>query len=75
VNLISAGPYASRAARAIRPGEMEKSIDYAAQRSPLPRAIKPEEVADATVFLCSHLASGVTGHVLYVDNGYNVMAV
>lgn len=75
VNLISAGPYASRAARAIRPGEMEKSIDYAAARSPLPRAIKPEEVADATVFLCSHLASGVTGHVLYVDNGYNVMAV
>jgi enoyl-[acyl-carrier protein] reductase I len=32
-------------------------------------------VADATVFLCSHLASGVTGHVLYVDCGYNVMGV
>ena len=61
VNLISAGPYASRAARAIRPGEMEKSIDYAAGRSPLPRPVKPEEVADATVFLCSHLASAVTG--------------
>ncbi|MFO0936747.1 MAG: SDR family oxidoreductase [Gemmataceae bacterium] len=75
VNLISAGPYASRAARAIRPGEMEKSIEYAATRSPLPRAITPEEVADSTVFLCSHLASGVTGHVLYVDCGYNVMGV
>lgn len=75
VNLISAGPYASRAARSIRPGEFEKSIEYAAARSPLPRPIKPEEVADATVFLCSHLASAVTGHVLYVDCGYNVMAV
>jgi enoyl-[acyl-carrier protein] reductase I len=75
VNLVSAGPYASRAARSIRPGEFEKSIEYAAARSPLPRAIKPEEVANATLFLCSPLASAVTGHVLYVDCGYNVMAV
>lgn len=75
VNLISAGPYASRAARSIRPGEFEKSIEYAAARSPLPRPIKPEEVADATVFLCSHLASAVTGQILYVDCGYNAMAV
>jgi enoyl-[acyl-carrier protein] reductase I len=74
VNLISAGPYASRAARSIRPGEFEKSIEYAASKSPLPRAIKPEEVANATVFLCSDLASAITGHILYVDCGYNVMA-
>ena len=73
VNLISAGPYASRAARSIRPGEFEKSIEYAAVRSPLPRPIKPEEVANATVFLCSPLASAVTGQILYVDCGYNVM--
>ena len=75
VNLISAGPYASRAARSIRPGEMEKSIEYAASRSPLPRAIEPEEVANATVFLCSPLASAITAQVLYVDCGYNVMGV
>jgi len=75
VNLISAGPYASRAARSIRPGEMEKSIEYAASRSPLPRAITPQEVADATAYLCSPLASAVTGHILYVDCGYNVMGV
>ena len=75
VNLISAVPYASRAARSIRPGEFEKSIEYAASRSPLPRPIKPEEVANATVFLCSDLASAVTGHILYVDCGYNVMGV
>jgi enoyl-[acyl-carrier protein] reductase I len=75
VNLISAGPYASRAARSIRPGEMEKSIEYAASRSPLPRAIHPQEVADSTAYLCSPLASAITGQILYVDCGYNVMGV
>ncbi len=73
VNLISAGPYASRAARAI--GDIDQMITYAAQRSPLQRGITPEEVANASVFLCSPLASGVTGHILYVDCGYNVMGV
>jgi enoyl-[acyl-carrier protein] reductase I len=73
VNLISAGPYASRAARSIRPGEFEKSVEYAAVRSPLPRPIKPEEVANATLFLVSPLASAVTGQILYVDCGYNTM--
>jgi enoyl-[acyl-carrier protein] reductase I len=73
VNLISAGPYASRAARAI--GDIDHMISYAAQRSPLPRSIEAEEVANAAVFLCSPLASGITGHVLYVDCGYNVMGL
>jgi enoyl-[acyl-carrier protein] reductase I len=73
VNLISAGPYASRAAKAI--GDIQNMIDYAAQRSPLPRGVEAEEVANTTVFLCSPLASGITGHVLYVDCGYNVMGV
>src|SRR6516164_4713921 len=73
VNLISAGPYASRAAKAI--GDIEKMKDYAASRSPLPRSIEPEEVANAAAFLCSPLASGITGHILYVDCGYNVMGI
>ena len=67
VNIISAGPYASRAASAI--GDIGHMISYAAERSPLPRGITPEEVANACVFLCSPLASAVTGHVLYVDCG------
>ncbi len=75
VNLISAGPYASRAARSIRPGEFEKSIEYAAVRSPLPRPIKPEEVANTTAFLASDLSSGISGQVIFVDCGYNSMAV
>lgn len=73
VNLISAGPYASRAARAI--GDMDQMIRYAAERSPLPRGIEPEEVANAAAFLCSPLASAITGEVLFVDCGYNVMGV
>src|SRR6516164_440620 len=68
VNLISAGPYASRAARGI--GDIQQMIDYAAQRSPLPRGITPEEVANTAVFLCSPLAAGITAQVLYVDCGY-----
>ena len=72
VNLISAGPYASRAARAINK-DFDKLIQHAADHSPLRRPIEPEEVANATLYLCSHLASAVTGQILYVDCGYNVM--
>lgn len=72
VNLISAGPYKSRAAGAINP-DFEKLVQHAADHSPLRRAIEPEEVANATLYLCSPLASAVTGQILYVDCGYNVM--
>jgi enoyl-[acyl-carrier protein] reductase I len=73
VNIISAGPYASRAARSI--GDIDQMIQYAASRSPLPRGITPEEVANTTVFLCSPLASAITGEVVHVDCGYHVMGV
>lgn len=73
VNLISAGPYASRAARAI--GDIDKMADFAASASPLRRRITAEEVANAATFLCSPLASGITGEVLFVDCGYNIMGV
>jgi enoyl-[acyl-carrier protein] reductase I len=73
VNLISAGPYASRAARAI--GDIDKMIQYAAERAPLHRGIEAEEVANAAVFLCSPLASAITGEVLYVDCGYSTMGL
>jgi len=73
VNIISAGPYASRAASAI--GDIDQMVSYAAQRSPLPRAITPEEVGNAAVFLCSPLASAITAQVVFVDCGYNSMGV
>jgi enoyl-[acyl-carrier protein] reductase I len=73
VNLISAGPYASLAAKGI--GDIEQMKAYAAERSPLPRPITAEEVANTAAFLCSPLASGITGAVVYVDCGYNVMGV
>lgn len=73
VNLISAGPYASRAARSI--GDIQQMIDHATRNSPLSRPIEAEEVANAAAFLCSPLASAITGQIVYVDCGYNIMGV
>lgn len=73
VNLISAGPFASRAASAI--GFIHKMIEYYRLNAPLPDALRAEEVGHAAAFLCSPLASGITGTVLYVDKGYHAMAV
>lgn len=73
VNIISAGPYASRAAKAI--GEINQMIDQTAARSPLRRPIEADEVAKSALYLCSDLASAVTGEVLHVDCGYHAMGV
>ena len=73
VNTISAGPLASRAASAI--GIIEKMVDYVAENSPLQDKLVPEEVGRVTTFLCSPLASGVTGNTVYVDKGYHAMGM
>jgi enoyl-[acyl-carrier protein] reductase I len=73
VNIVSAGPFPSRAARSV--GKIDEMVQEAATKSPLRRAIKAEEVADATLYLCSDLASAVTGTVMYVDCGYHAMGV
>ena len=49
-------------------------IAYYELNTPLPEALRAEEVAHAAAFLCSPLASGITGTVLYVDKGYHAMA-
>ena len=73
VNTISAGPYASRAASAI--GIIERMVEYCAKNSPLPEPLTAEEVGLAAAFLCSPLASGITGTTLYVDKGYHSMGM
>jgi enoyl-[acyl-carrier protein] reductase I len=72
VNAISAGPIKTLAARGIGGlGEMLKSHSA---RAPLGRNVEPSEVGNAALFLASDLSSGVSGEVLYVDCGYNVVA-
>jgi len=73
VNVISAGPFASRAASAI--GFIGQMIDYTKLNSPLTEAITAEEVGSTAAFLCSPLASGITGTTVYVDKGYQAMGV
>lgn len=73
VNTISAGPLASRAAKAI--GTIERMVDYYVANAPLPEAITASEVGTAAAFLCSPLASGITGETLHVDKGYHAMGM
>lgn len=71
VNAISAGPIKTLAARGISGlGDMLKAH---AERSPLKRNVDVNEVAETAVFLASDAASAITGEVLYVDCGYNIM--
>ena len=73
VNTISGGPYASRAASAI--GIIEKMVDYVSANAPLTEKLSAEEVGRAAAFLCSPLASGITGNTVYVDKGYHAMGM
>ena len=73
VNAISAGPWASRAASAI--GFIDMMIKYAAANSPLARPIDAADVGHTAAFLCSPLASAITGSVVYVDNGFHAMGM
>jgi enoyl-[acyl-carrier protein] reductase I len=68
VNCISAGPLASRAASAI--GFIGEIVEYCKVNSPLPEALDAREVGTTAAFLCSPLASGITGTTLFVDKGF-----
>lgn len=73
VNAISAGPIRTLAASGI--SNFRNFLDYAEQNSPLRRNVTIEEVGNASAFLCSDLASGITGEILYVDSGYNIQGM
>lgn len=73
VNAISAGPVNTLAARGIK--GFTEMLKQHASRAPLRRNVELREVGDAAVFLASSMASGITGEVMYVDCGYNVMGV
>lgn len=73
VNGISSGPISTLAARGV-PG-FTRMLQIVRERSPLPRNTEPAEVGDAALFLCSPLSRGVTGEVLFVDNGYHIMGM
>lgn len=71
VNTISAGPLGSRAATAI--GFIDKMITYSKDNAPLSKGLEASEVGNAAAFLCSPLASAITGSLVYVDNGLHTM--
>ena len=73
VNAVSPGPLDTLAARGIK-GFLDMKRVHA-QRAPLKRNVTQEEVAAAALFLCSDLASGITGTILPVDAGYHIMGV
>ncbi len=73
VNGISAGPIKTLAASGI--GSFRKMLAYNAGRAPLGRNVTQLEVGNVAAFLCSDLASGMTGEITYVDGGFNITAM
>ena len=73
VNAISAGPVNTLAARGI--SGFTSMLKHHADRAPLRRNVTLEEIGNAALFLLSGMSSGITGEVLYVDCGYNVVGL
>ncbi|KAI7843055.1 hypothetical protein COHA_003229 [Chlorella ohadii] len=73
VNTISAGPLGSRAAKAI--GFIDDMIRYSYENAPVKKELAATEVGAVAAFLCSPLASAVTGQTVYVDNGLSIMGL
>ncbi|HMV18647.1 MAG TPA: enoyl-ACP reductase FabI [Zoogloea sp.] len=73
VNGISAGPIKTLAASGI--GSFGKLLAFNEHNAPLRRNVTIEEVGNAAAFMCSDLASGITGEIMYVDGGFNTTAL
>jgi enoyl-[acyl-carrier protein] reductase I len=73
VNAISAGPLRTLSSAGIT--GFKSMLHHHEERAPLRRNVRPDEVANTAVYLCSELGSGVTGEVLHVDAGYNIVGM
>ena len=73
VNAVSAGPIKTLAASGIT--DFRKFLEYVEKNSPLRRNVSIEEVGNTAAFLCSDLASGITGEIVYVDSGYHIVGM
>jgi enoyl-[acyl-carrier protein] reductase I len=73
VNAVSAGPIKTASARGIK--DLTKVLDGVAKASPLRRNTDTAEVADTVVFLTSNMARGVTGNIVYVDSGFQIVGL
>ncbi len=73
VNGISAGPIRTLASSAV--GGILDMIHHVEETAPLKRTVTQTEVGNTAAFLCSDLASGITGQILYVDSGYSIMGM
>ncbi|MFK7794356.1 MAG: enoyl-ACP reductase [Gammaproteobacteria bacterium] len=73
VNCISAGPIRTLAAAGI--GDFRKMLDHVEQNAPLRKNVSIDEVGNVAAFLCSDLASGITGEITYVDAGFNIVGM
>ena len=73
VNAISAGPIKTLAAAGV--ADFRKMLDHVEQNSPLRRNVSIDEVGNVAAFLCSDLASGITGEITFVDSGFNILGM
>ena len=73
INTISAGPIQTLSARGV--SDFTTIMKHHAERAPLRRNVQAREVGDTALFLCGPLSSGITGEVIHVDCGYNIMGV
>lgn len=71
VNAISAGPIRTLAAKGI--SGFNSILNEIEEKAPLRKNTTPEEVGDTALFLMSHLSRGITGEIIHVDNGFNIL--
>ncbi len=73
VNAVSAGPIKTLSARGVK--DLDRILEAVETKAPLRRNVDAKEVGDVVTFLMSDMSRGVTGEVIYVDSGYNVMGI